>query len=133
MQKKDLEYKNIKKYLWDLGDYQKKQVFRWQANVGTTNSAAPQNAPTKKRNSTGDRNVGFKTPQAHGQHNQPQQTAMHTTKDQPLSHYSEREPENFQGPPHNTRRPYYSQYDNRGYNNNGGRPPYHGHPQNHGN
>lgn len=45
MQKKDLENKNTKKkkYLRDLGDYQKKQVFRWQAIVGATNNELPRN------------------------------------------------------------------------------------------
>lgn len=85
-EKKDLENKNIKKkklLSWRHRDNQEKttknkkikQVLRWQANIGTGNNV-DWIAPSRERNRTGDKDVGFQTPQNPKQQNQPRQTAM---------------------------------------------------------
>lgn len=91
MQKKNLENRNINKnkYLRDVGGYQKKQVFRWQTTVGVVENAAQPNSPPGERNTAGDKNVGFKTPQAPRQQNHSQYTAVQTKRDQPPLYYSE--------------------------------------------
>lgn len=122
-----------KKYLRDLGNYQKKQVFRWQATVGAINNATTQEPSTNKGNHTTVHGMESRALQTQKVYNPPQLPAPYPNREYPTNDYLERDQGGQQGQQQNGRKAYNDNYDYRGYNHNGGRPPNNGYPQNHGN